>query len=70
MPGVTVTAGEGRPGQDGGTIRIRGVGTLNTTDPYILVDGVETSTMNEIDPNDIESISVQKDSVAGPRPNN
>lgn len=61
MPGVTVTAGEGRPGQDGGTIRIRGVGTLNTADPYILVDGVETSTMNEIDPNDIESISVLKD---------
>ena len=30
MPGVTVTSGQGRPGQDGSTIRIRGVGTLNS----------------------------------------
>ena len=64
MPGVTVTAGQGRPGQDGATIRIRGVGTLNTADPYILVDGIETSTMNEVDPNDIESISVLKDAAS------
>ena len=37
MPGVTVTSQGGRPGQDGGSIRIRGVGTLNTADPYIRV---------------------------------
>ena len=54
MPGVQVTSGGGRPGQDGGTIRVRGVGTLNTADPYILVDGIETGTMNSVDPNDIE----------------
>ena len=30
MPGVTVVAGSGLPGQDGGTIRVRGVGTLNS----------------------------------------
>lgn len=64
MPGVTITAGQGRPGQDGATIRVRGVGTLNTADPYILVDGIETSTMNEVDPNDIESISVLKDAAS------
>lgn len=60
MPGVTVISGGGAPGQDNGTIRVRGVGTLNSADPYILVDGIETSTMNEIDPNDVESISVLK----------
>lgn len=64
MPGVTITSGEGRPGQDGATIRIRGVGTLNTADPYILVDGIETGTLNEVDPNDIESISVLKDAAS------
>ena len=64
MPGVTVTAGQGRPGQDGATIRVRGVGTLNTADPYILVDGIETGTMNSVDPNDIESISVLKDAAS------
>jgi TonB-linked SusC/RagA family outer membrane protein len=40
---------------------VRGVGTLNTADPYILIDGVQTGTMNSIDPSDIESISVLKD---------
>lgn len=63
MSGVTVQSGQGRPGQDGATIRVRGVGTLNASSagPYILVDGVETGTLNSIDPNDIESISVLKD---------
>ena len=64
MPGVTVVSGEGRPGQDGGTIRVRGVGTLNDANPYILVDGIETGTMNQVDPNDIESISVLKDAAS------
>ena len=64
MPGVQVTSVQGRPGQDGATIRIRGVGTLNTADPYILVDGIETGTMNSVDPNDIESISVLKDAAS------
>lgn len=61
MPGVTVTSGQGRPGGDGSTIRIRGVGTLNSASPYILIDGIEAGSMNQIDPNDIESISVLKD---------
>ena len=38
MPGVTVSTSEGRPGQDNGSIRIRGVGTLNSSDPYVLID--------------------------------
>ncbi len=61
LPGVTVLSGQGRPGQDGGTIRVRGVGTLNSSNPYILIDGIESGSMNQIDPNDIESISVLKD---------
>lgn len=61
MPGVTITSGQGRPGQDGGSIRVRGVGTLNSANPYILIDGVEAGDMNSLDPNDIESVSVLKD---------
>lgn len=64
MPGVQITSGQGRPGQDGATIRVRGVGTLNSADPYILVDGIETGTLNSVDPNDIESISVLKDAAS------
>lgn len=60
-PGLMVTQGSGTPGDDGATIRIRGIGTLNTSSPYILVDGIETGTLDQIDPNDIESISVLKD---------
>jgi len=61
MPGVTITSNGGRPGMDGSTIRVRGVGTLNNASPYVLVDGVETGTLDSVDPNDIESISVLKD---------
>lgn len=61
VSGLTVMSGQGRPGQDGSTLRIRGTGTLNTAAPYILIDGVESGTMNSLDPNDIESISVLKD---------
>ena len=60
-PGLMVTQGAGTPGDDGATIRIRGVGTMNSASPYILVDGIETETINMLDPNDIESISVLKD---------
>ncbi|MGA0557702.1 SusC/RagA family TonB-linked outer membrane protein [Larkinella sp. VNQ87] len=65
MPGVTVTQRSGRPGGDAGTIRIRGVGTLggSSPDPLVLIDGIEGS-MNSIDPNLIESISVLKDAAS------
>lgn len=61
LPGVIVASGQGRPGQDQSTIRVRGVGTLNSSNPYILIDGIESGSMNQIDPNDIETISVLKD---------
>jgi TonB-linked SusC/RagA family outer membrane protein len=62
-PGVTVTQNSGRPGGDGGTIRIRGIGTLSDPNPLVLIDGVEGS-LNDIDPNMIESISVLKDAAS------
>lgn len=63
-PGVTVTQSSGQPGADGGTIRIRGVGTIQSgADPMVLVDGVEMSMVN-VDPNIIENISVLKDAAS------
>lgn len=59
-PGVTVTQKSGQPGSDGGTIRIRGLGTIGDQNPLIMVDGVETN-LNNVDPNEIESISILKD---------
>ncbi|MGV8138924.1 MAG: TonB-dependent receptor [Mangrovibacterium sp.] len=61
--GVQVNQGDGQPGRDGATIRIRGIGTIGNSDPLILVDGVE-STMSDISVDDVESISVLKDASA------
>ncbi|MEG3655838.1 TonB-dependent receptor [Arenibacter palladensis] len=63
--GVTVTQNSGQPGNDGGTIRIRGIGTLGTAGqaPLVLVDGVETN-LNTVDPSDIQNISVLKDAAS------
>ncbi|MFK7926191.1 MAG: SusC/RagA family TonB-linked outer membrane protein [Bacteroidia bacterium] len=63
VSGVWINQNSGEPGQDGATIRIRGVGTLNDPNPLILVDGIEAPFGN-IDPNDIESITVLKDAAS------
>ena len=63
-PGVSVLNESGKPGADGGSFQIRGKGTLNNSNPYILVDGIETGTIDAIDPNDIASISVLKDAAS------
>lgn len=63
LPGVSAVQASGMPGDDEPTIRIRGVGSLNSADPLVLVDGVERS-FSQLDPNEIESISVLKDASA------
>ena len=59
-PGVSVTQGNGNPGSEGVSIRIRGTGSFNNSSPLILVDGV-VADMVPINTDDIESISVLKD---------
>ena len=64
VPGLTATQTSGAPGGDGASIRIRGVGSLNSEQsPLVLIDGVEGD-MNRIDLNAIESISVLKDAAS------
>lgn len=63
LPGVSVNQGSGLPGADGGTIRIRGTGTLNQASPMVLIDGVEAS-LNDVQANDIANISVLKDAAS------
>ena len=59
--GVSVTAATGAPGESI-AVRIRGVGTINDNDPLYIIDGVPTKDgINQISPNDIESINVLKD---------
>ncbi len=63
MGGVWVNQAGGRPGNDVASIRIRGVGTTNNSNPLVLVDGIEFN-MNEINPATIETITVLKDASA------
>lgn len=64
VPGLLVSNGSsGRPGASG-TLSLRGQGNLaNNAAPYILVDGVEME-LSDVNPNDIENISVLKDAAA------
>ncbi|MEX0882377.1 MAG: SusC/RagA family TonB-linked outer membrane protein, partial [Cyclobacteriaceae bacterium] len=59
-PGVTVVDQGGRPGNNDINIRIRGITTLGNNNPLIIVDGIEQR-INDINPNDIESVTVLKD---------
>ncbi|MBW6536911.1 MAG: TonB-dependent receptor [Mariniphaga sp.] len=59
VSGVTITSAN-RPGGDA-TIRIRGIGTINDPNPLYIIDGVPSGPGNNINPNDIESISILKD---------
>lgn len=59
-PGVTVVDQGGRPGNSNVNIRIRGITTLGNNNPLIIVDGIEQR-INDINPNDIESVTVLKD---------
>lgn len=64
--GVNVTSSSGQPGSKS-MIRIRGIGTINNSDPLYIIDGMPTGQdgMESVNPNDIESIEVLKDAASG-----
>lgn len=64
-PGVVVTQNLGTPGSDASTIRIRGQGSISSSqNPLIIVDGIQVGSINDVNPEDIESISVLKDAAS------
>ena len=63
MTGLTTVQYSGEPGSDAADIFVRGKATFNDSSPLIQVDGVERS-MSDIDPNEIESVTVLKDASA------
>ena len=63
LAGVGAVQRTGEPGKDAADIWIRGISTPNTSSPLVLVDGVERS-FNDIDPEDIESLTTLKDASA------
>lgn len=64
MPGLTSVQFSGQPGGDDPTLLVRGIGTLGSgTAPLVLVDGVEREFF-QLDPNEVEDITVLKDASA------
>lgn len=62
MPNVNITFSTAQPGA-GGSVQVRGRGSVNGGEPLILIDGVPGD-INRINPNDVESVSVLKDAAA------
>jgi TonB-linked SusC/RagA family outer membrane protein len=65
MPGVQIVQNSGEPGNEEVSIRVRGIGTFSNagSDPLVLIDGVPGSLSN-LNPTNIESISVLKDAAS------
>jgi TonB-linked SusC/RagA family outer membrane protein len=65
LPGLTTLQQSGRPGADDAALRIRGIGTTGGNQaPVIIVDGVQRPSFSNLDPNEIESITLLKDAVS------
>ena len=62
--GVQITQNTGAPGSKT-TIKIRGTGTINDSDPLYVVDGFIVDDIEHINPNDIANIEILKDAASG-----
>ena len=62
MAGVTVTTTGGQPGSTG-AINVRGIGTLNNSNPMVVIDGI-IGNLSDVNPNDVQSVSVLKDAAS------
>jgi TonB-dependent SusC/RagA subfamily outer membrane receptor len=63
LPGLFVMQNNGEPGDEGASMLIRGKRTFRNNAPVVLVDGYERA-MDQLDPNEIETITVLKDAAA------
>lgn len=62
-PGLQIMQSSGAPNAESFSFNIRGVGTLNTSDPLVLVDGMEQS-ISMVNPSDIANVSILKDAAS------
>jgi TonB-linked SusC/RagA family outer membrane protein len=66
-PGLIITRSSGQPGSEGIGIQIRGASSANgSIEPLVILDGVTvpSNTLQSLNPNDVENISVLKDAAA------
>jgi TonB-linked SusC/RagA family outer membrane protein len=64
ISGLTSTQESGQPGMDDANLYLRGIGTINGSNPLILIDGVPRDNIRTLDANEVETISVLKDASA------
>lgn len=64
LPGLVAVNRSGEPGNDGATLRIRGSNTLGDNSPLIVVDGIANRSLEGINSEEIESMTVLKDASA------
>lgn len=63
LSGIQIISESGQPGA-ASKIRIRGIGTINDSNPLYVIDGMPSSDINHLNPSDIESIEVLKDAAS------
>jgi TonB-linked SusC/RagA family outer membrane protein len=64
VSGVQITSNSGQPGAES-KIRIRGIGTVNDSNPLYIIDGMPSSSgINFLNPSDIESVEILKDAAS------
>src|SRR6185437_11590202 len=66
-PGVIVTRTSGQPGRENWNFQIRGMSSINTANPLVILDGValsDNTELNTMNPDDIDNISFLKDAAA------
>ncbi len=64
VPGLTAIQSTGMAGRNQADLIIRGLGSVNSSSPLIVVDGMPDVDINKIDMNDVESVSVLKDAAS------
>lgn len=64
LPGLIAVQRSGIQGNDASALYIRGMSTLNGVSPMVVVDGIEGRTIADIEPSDVETVSILKDATA------
>lgn len=64
LTGLLAVQTSGQPGADGSSIFIRGIATYNNASAIVVVDGIERPSFGDVDPNEIETITVLKDAAS------
>lgn len=61
--GLLAQQSSGEPGDDGASVTIRGLGTLNSSSPLVVIDGV-IGALSDVNPSDVASLSILKDAAS------